>query len=206
MKLHIINIIDKLVNVLNIAESFAIAHKEMIVKVALIIVAVVAIVMIIKRLLTFSVRVLMGILAIAFLVIVTPKINTFLLNHFDQYDVLEQKISEQIDEDMSLRVKCQYRYDNGTELTDQTLLSQLKAEEYKIDPSLTDNMNVILNAGLPEGVNEVIRLNVGDFGDATIQADSFSDYMARYFILRVSEILSLLIAFTVASKIFVCEV
>ena len=103
---------------------------------------------------------------------------------------------------MNIKVKCAYKRETGQELTDPTLLEQLKAEKFQVDPELSDDMNMLLNAGFPEGVNNTIRMNVTDYGDAHIQADNFSDYVAKYYILRMTEGISLFVAFCVATKIF----
>ncbi len=199
------NIKNKLEGIWNALESFAIAHKEILINIFIIVCVVTAAIMIFKKLMTMGVNMLMGILTIAFLIIVTPKLSNFLLNKFEKYDYLEQRISEVVDEDMTIKVKCEYKRETGQELTDPTLLDQLKAEKYQVDPELSDDMNMLLNAGFPEGVNNTIRMNISDYGDSQIQANCFSDYVAKYYILRMTEGIALFVAFCVATKIFRTE-
>ena len=60
--------------------------------------------LIVKRLITFSVRILTGILTLAFVFILAPKVNTFLLNRFGHKDLLVKRIAAVVDADMESNV------------------------------------------------------------------------------------------------------
>ena len=141
------------------------------------IVTVVAIILIIKKLMSLGVRILMGILIIAFMVFVTPKINTFLIN----------------------------KLETGVELEDEALLEQLKTEAYHVDQNLSDDLNILMNCGLPAGIENTILVNVQDHGIPKIQADTFADYVAKFFVLRLTTLISILISFSVATNTFVVD-
>ncbi len=136
---------------------------------------------------------------------VTPKINTFLSNKVGQYGIIEQKLTEIVDKDIETKVKRDYKIATGQELEDEVLLEQLKAQAYKIDPEKCDELNMVLNCGLPQGVVNTILLNFSDTGAASIQATTFPQYAAKFFIVKMTSLISLIIAFSIAGKIFVSE-
>ena len=169
------------------------------------IVAVAAIILIIKKLMSLGVRMLMGILIIAFMVFVTPKINTFLINKIGEHGLIQQMLSGIIDSDIENKVKYDYKLETGQELEDEALLEQLKAEAYKVDQNMNDDLNIIMNCGLPAGIENTILVNVADHGTPSITADTFADYVAKFFVLRLTTLISILISFTVATNTFVVD-
>lgn len=169
------------------------------------IVAVVVILLIIKKLMSLGVRMLMGVLTIAFLLFVTPRINTFLINKIGEYGIIENVISEIVDGDIETKVKYDYKLETGQELEDEGLLEKLKAEAYKVDPNMCDELNILMNCGFPAGIENTILLNIPDPGTPSITASSFSNYVAKYFVLRMTTLISFLIAFTVATNTFTVD-
>lgn len=169
------------------------------------IVAVLAIVLIIKKLMSLGVRILMGLLTIAFMIFVTPKINTFLINKIGERGLIQQMIRGIVDGDIENKIKYDYKLETGIELEDEMLLEQLKAEAFYVDPSLNDDLNILMNCGLPVGIENTILLNVPDHGTPKIQADTFADYVAKFFVLRLTTLISILIAFSVATNTFVVD-
>ena len=170
-----------------------------------IVVALVAIVFgiaIIKRMLRMGFRILLGILMLVFVFLAGPRINTFIVNKLDDINIIEKKLSQIINEDMEKKVKREYKMETGYEVEDEALLEQLKAETFKYDPTLSDDLNIMLNAGLPQSVNNTLLLNFSNMGESKISAETFSDYVAKFVIIRVTTLLSYLIAFTAACKIF----
>lgn len=169
------------------------------------IITVLSVVLIIKKLMSLGVRVLMGILTIAFLLLVTPKINTFLINEIGEYGIVERTLSGIVDGDIETKVKYDYKVQTGMELEDEALLESLKAEAYKIDPNLNDELNILMNCGLPVGIENTILLNVPDPGTPSIKAETFPDYVAKFFVLRITTLISILISFTVATNTFTVD-
>ncbi|SEP83515.1 hypothetical protein SAMN02910369_00694 [Lachnospiraceae bacterium NE2001] len=168
--------------------------------VGLIVVIVLAVA--IRNMMRLGVRMLMGILAIVFVVFATPKINTFLVNKLGHYGIIEQKLAEIVDGDIETKVKYDYKLATGQEVTDEGLLEQLKAEAYKVDPNMSDDLNILMNCGLPSGVTNTILLNIADTGTAAITAPTFAEYVAKFFVVRITWLISVLIAFSVATKVF----
>lgn len=169
------------------------------------IVTVVAIILIIKKLMSLGVRILMGILIIAFMVFVTPKINTFLINKIGEHGLIQQMIRGIVDGDIENKIKYDYKLETGVELEDEALLEQLKTEAYHVDQNLSDDLNILMNCGLPAGIENTILVNVQDHGIPKIQADTFADYVAKFFVLRLTTLISILISFSVATNTFVVD-
>ena len=175
-----------------------------------VIIAVIAVVIgiaIFKRLLNLSVRVLMGVLLIAFVLFVGPRINVFILNKLEAYGfhgIIETKLSEIIDGDIEAKVIRDYKMETGQDIdiNNRALIEELKAEAFKVNPEMNDELNLIANAGFPKIVTKTILLNIKDPGSPTIVATSFPEYTAKFLILRMVTLLSYLIAFLVAYELF----
>lgn len=175
---------------------------------AILIIAVMVI--IIRRMITWGIRILLGILTIVFVFFAAPRINVFIMNQLEAHGIhliVERKISDMVEGDIEKKVKREYETRTGNEITenDTALLEALKAEAYKIDPNLNDDLNLIVNAGLPRSITNTILINVADKGTPTIVADNFPDYVAKFFVLRITMLASIFIAFTISSKLFAEE-
>ena len=160
-----------------------------------------------KKLMTMSVRILLGILTIVFTLFMGPKLNTFIMNKMNQYGlhgIMEQKLSQIVDGDIETKVRREYEMETGRKLTedDRELIERLKSEAYVIDPNLNDNLNIIVNAGMPQGFANTILLNIEDHGTPDIEADNFADFVAKFMILRITTLMSYFVAFSVATKLF----
>ncbi|MCR5106226.1 MAG: hypothetical protein K6B68_17490 [Eubacterium sp.] len=171
-------------------------------KISFAIVAIVIIALVIKKLVSLGVRILMGILTIVCIIFITPKINTILINKISNYGIIERKLSEIVDGDMNTKVRRDYELETGQKLEDESILETLKAETFKIDYNLCDEMNILLNAGFPQGINNTLLLNFSDIGGATIEADSPADYVAKFFVIRITNLISLLVGFGVSTRLF----
>ncbi len=171
-------------------------------KISFAIVAIVIIALVIKKLVSLGVRILMGILTIVCIIFITPKINTILINKISNYGIIERKLSEIVDGDMNTKVRRDYELETGQKLEDETLLESLKAQTFKIDNNLCDEMNILLNAGLPEGINNTLLLNFSEIGGTTIEADSPADYVAKFFVIRITNLISLLAGFGISTRLF----
>ncbi len=175
---------------------------------AILIIAVMVI--IIRRMITWGIRILLGILTIVFVFFAAPRINVFIMNQLEAHGIhliVERKISDMVESDIEKKVKREYETRTGNEITenDTALLEALKAEAYKIDPNLNDDLNLIVNAGLPRSITNTILINVADKGTPSIVADNFPDYVAKFFVLRITMLASIFIAFTISSKLFAEE-
>ena len=171
-------------------------------KISFAIVAIVIIALVIKKLVSLGVRILMGILTIVCIIFITPQINTILINKISNYGIIERKLSEIVDGDMNTKVRRDYELETGQKLEDETLLESLKAQTFKIDNNLCDEMNILLNAGLPEGINNTLLLNFSEIGGTTIEADSPADYVAKFFVIRITNLISLLAGFGISTRLF----
>lgn len=171
-------------------------------KISFAIVAIVLIALVVKKLVSLGVRILMGLFTIVFILFITPKINTFLINKISKYGIIESKLSEIVDEDMNTKVRREYELETGQKLEDEALLEVLKKQTFKIDMNLCDEMNILLNAGFPEGINNTLLLNFSDIGGATIEADTPADYVAKFFVIRITNLISLLAGFGISTRLF----
>ena len=160
-----------------------------------------------KKLMTMSVRILLGILTIVFTLFMGPKLNTFIMNKMNQYGlhgIMEQKLSQIVDGDIETKVRREYEMETGRKLTedDRELIERLKSEAYVVNPNLNDELNMIVNAGMPQGFANTILLNIEDHGTPDIEADNFADFAAKFMILRITTLMSYFVAFSVATKLF----
>ena len=162
----------------------------------------VALLLVIKRLIRMGFRILFGILMIVVVYFAAPRVNAFLAEKISQYDFIEKKISAMVDEDIEKKVMRDYKTRTGEEITDEEFLEQLKAQEYSFDPNLPDDLNIMMNAGLPEGVENTLLLNFASMGHAQISADNFPDYVARYFVVRMTTLIAYIITFCIACRLF----
>ncbi|MCR5213582.1 MAG: hypothetical protein K6E10_04140 [Eubacterium sp.] len=172
--------------------------------IVLVIVAGIIVAAVIKNLLRLGLRILMGVLIIVFVIFAAPKINTFLSNQIGRYGIIHSTLRNIVDGDIETKVKREYKIATGYEITDAdtALLEELKAEAFKVDPNLSDEMNILLHCGFPQGVNNTLLLNFADYGSLTIHAETFADFVASFFIIRLTMLISYFIAFSVASKLF----
>ncbi len=173
--------------------------------ICIILIAVVVFVVAAKRLLNMGLRMLMGILALVFVFFAAPKINTFLINRIGEYGIIERQLSRIVDGDIETKIKREYRIKTGQVLTDDAVVEQIKNEQYQIDPNLSDELNILAHAGLPSGIMNTLLVNFADWGTSTITASTFSDYVAKFFILRIVMLISYIIAFSVGARIFTTE-
>ncbi len=171
----------------------------------IIIMAVVVFVVAAKRLLNMGLRMLMGVFALVFVFLVAPKINTFLINRIGEYGIIERQLSRIVDGDIETKIKREYLIETGHALTDEAVLEQIKNEQYQVDPNLCDELNILAHAGLPSGIMNTLIMNFADWGTATITASTFSDYVAKFFILRIVMLISYFIAFSVGTKVFTTD-
>ena len=179
--------------------------KDNLTYICIILIAVVVFVVAAKRLLNMGLRMLMGILALVFVFFAAPKINTFLINRIGEYGIIERQLSRIVDGDIETKIKREYRIKTGQVLTDDAVVEQIKNEQYQIDPNLSDELNILAHAGLPSGIMNTLLVNFADWGTSTITASTFSDYVAKFFILRIVMLISYIIAFSVGARIFTTE-
>ena len=179
--------------------------KDNLTYICIILIAVVVFVVAAKRLLNLGLRMLMGILALVFVFFAAPKINTFLINRIGEYGIIERQLSRIVDGDIETKIKREYRIKTGQVLTDDAVVEQIKNEQYQIDPNLSDELNILAHAGLPSGIMNTLLVNFADWGTSTITASTFSDYVAKFFILRIVMLISYIIAFSVGARIFTTE-
>ena len=179
--------------------------KDNLTYICIILLAVVVFVVAAKRLLNMGLRMLMGILALVFVFFAAPKINTFLINRIGEYGIIERQLSRIVDGDIETKIKREYRIKTGQVLTDDAVVEQIKNEQYQIDPNLSDELNILAHAGLPSGIMNTLLVNFADWGTSTITASTFSDYVAKFFILRIVMLISYIIAFSVGARIFTTE-
>ena len=179
--------------------------KDNLTYICIILIAVVVFVVAAKRLLNLGLRMLMGILALVFVFFAAPKINTFLINRIGEYGIIERQLSRIVDGDIETKIKREYRIKTGQVLTDDAVVEQIKNEQYQIDPNLSDELNILAHAGLPSGIMNTLLVNFADWGTSTITASTFSDYVAKFFILRIMMLISYIIAFSVGTRIFTIE-
>lgn len=179
--------------------------KDNLTYICIILIAVVVFVVAAKRLLNLGLRMLMGILALVFVFFAAPKINTFLINRIGEYGIIERQLSRIVDGDIETKIKREYRIKTGQVLTDDAVVEQIKNEQYQIDPNLSDELNILAHAGLPSGIMNTLLVNFADWGTSTITASTFSDYVAKFFILRIVMLISYIIAFSVGTRIFTTE-
>ena len=114
------------------------------------VVAAFVVIMVAKKLMQLSIHILLIVLIAAFVIFAGPRINVFIANKLDSYGVhgiLQQKLSEIIDEDMEAKVKYDYRMQTGIDLgeEDRELIEQLKKESFQINP----NMNIARSKHIP---------------------------------------------------------
>ncbi len=171
------------------------------------IVAAFVVIMVAKKLMQLSIRILLIVLIAVFVIFAGPRINVFIANKLDSYGIhgiLQQKLSEIIDGDIETKVIYDYKVETGIDLgeEDRELIEQLKAEAFQVNPNMNDELNLIANAGFPAIVTKTILINISDPGTPSIQATSFADYTATFLILRMTTLLSYLIAFSVAAELF----
>ncbi len=178
------------------------ADSNNITKFCLVIVGIAVLFMVMGRLLKMGTRVLMAVLAVVFMVFAAPRINTFLINKIGEYGIVEQSLSNIVDGDIETKIKREYRIRTGEVLTDEATLEQIKNEQYQIDPNLSDELNILAHAGLPSGIMNTLLANFADWGTSTITATTFSDYVAKFFILRIVMLISYIIAFSAATRVF----
>jgi len=166
------------------------------------VVAFVMILLIIKKLMSIGKRALFGVLSIIFLIFAVPRINTILINKIGHYGIIERKLAEIVDGDIENKVKYDYKMKTGQDINDEGLLEKLKAETFKVDPNLNDDLNILMNCGLPSGITNTILLNVVDTGTAVIEAPTFAEYVAKFFVIRITWLISLIIGFSLSTRLF----
>ncbi|MBO4863656.1 MAG: hypothetical protein J5517_04785 [Eubacterium sp.] len=171
-------------------------------KISIAIIVIITMSFIIKRLMELGKRILLGILLIAFMVCISPKVNAFLINRLGEHGLLEQTLSRIVDEDIETKVKRDYEMATGEELKDEALLEELKAQAFSYNPAFSDELNILLNCGFPQGINNTLILNFAGFGTARISAGTFPDYVAKFFVLKLTTLASIFITFSAATKIF----
>lgn len=179
--------------------------KDNLTYICIILIAVVVFVVAAKRLLNMGLRMLMGILALVFVFFAAPKINTFLINRIGEYGIIERQLSRIVDGDIETKIKREYQIETGHVLNDEAVLEQIKNEQYQIDPNISDELNILAHAGLPSGIINTLMANFADWGTSTITASTFSDYVAKFFILRIVMLISYIIAFSLGTRIFTTE-
>lgn len=194
-------IVNNILNRFNLADKVVISDRTLIVCMAVI--ALLVLMIIIKKLISLGRNILICILMVAFMVIMVPKINTFLLNKIGKYGIIQQKLTEIVDGDIETKVKREYKIATGQELEDEALLEQIKAEQFYVHPNLSDELNIFIYSGYPEGIVNTVLLNISDPGVATIEAASFAEFVSKFFILKISSVLSFLIGFSIAGKLLV---
>ena len=170
--------------------------------ICLIVIAVVVFIVAAKRLLNMGLRMLMGIFALVFVFFAAPRINTFLINRIGEYGIIERQLSRIVDGDIETKIKREYQIETGHVLNDEAVLEQIKNEQYQIDPNISDELNILAHAGLPSGIINTLMANFADWGTSTITASTFSDYVAKFFILRIVMLISYIIAFSAGARIF----
>jgi|UPI0004813BA3 hypothetical protein len=162
--------------------------------------------LIVKRLITFSVRILTGILTLAFVFILAPKVNTFLLNRFGHKDLLVKRIAAVVDADMESNVISTYQYKTGIRLDedDASTIALLKEQAFSVDPNLSDNLNIFVHSGYPQEIIDSVMGGIDPQyrGSPTIQADSFSEYVAELLVLKIVTVISYLISFEISHRLF----
>lgn len=109
-------------------------------------------------------------------------------------DYFTEKISDMIEEDVELKVKNDYLMQTGIQLkdtaSDLAILEELKEKAYGYDPDLSDQVNIIKNLDLPEGLKKELVKN-NKYGVKTeIVADNFYDYVAKYIVGRVMRMIA----------------
>ena len=186
----------------NVDKIVGLLTDDRIVKIEMAIVVALIMVLIVKKLLKLGRQVLMGMLIIVFVFTVTPKINVFLVNQLGQYGVIEKTLSRIVDSDIETKVKREYEQRTGQEIHDEGQLAKLKTDSFSDDPEIPDELNIILNAGLPQGINNTLLNNFSNLGTSSIRAASFPDYVSKFFVARIITLLSICIAVSVAIRVF----
>ena len=156
-----------------------------------------------RALLRLGKRVLVVALLVVFTMFLGPKINLFLMNHLNRYNIVEKMLSQIVRGDIEEKVNREYRMKTGIDLRteDPLLLEELMAEEYAVNPEDSDVVNIIKHAGFPEVVLKTILINIDNSQHAQIKADNFYDYAARFVTLRLVTFLSYAIAFFMADDL-----
>lgn len=133
--------------------------------------------------------------------LVAPKISTFLVNNFD-YGLLQKGISYLVERDIEEKARRDYMVATGEEVgDDEALLTQLMDKIYTYDPNVSDEVNFIRNAGLPQVVTDVIVLNMKEVNMDKIEADNFYDYVGKYCASRIIIVITYIAVFMMASRV-----
>ena len=148
-----------------------------------------------------GVRAMLSILVIVLTFLLAPKVSTFIVNKVGDYGILQKGISYVIEQDVEEKVIRDYLVETGENLAEnKALLEELKTKAYSFDPNVSDEINIIKNVGFPQAVTNAIVLNMKDTGDATIHANNFYDYVARFIVSRLIIFFSYVGVFMLANK------
>ena len=148
-----------------------------------------------------GVRAMLSILVIVLTFLLAPKVSTFIVNKVGDYGILQKGISYVIEKDVEEKVIRDYLVETGENLAEnKALLEELKTKAYSFDPNVSDEINIIKNVGFPQAVTNVIVLNMKDTVDATIHANNFYDYVARFIVSRLIIFFSYIGVFMLANK------
>ena len=146
-------------------------------------------------------RAVLSVLVFLITFLVAPKISTFLVNNFD-YGLLQKGISYLVERDIEEKARRDYMVATGEEVgDDEALLTQLMDKIYTYDPNVSDEVNFIRNAGLPQVVTDVIVLNMKEVNMDKIEADNFYDYVGKYCASRIIIAITYIAVFMMASRV-----
>lgn len=146
-------------------------------------------------------RAVLSVLVFLITFLVAPKISIFLVNNFD-YGLLQKGISYLVERDIEEKARRDYMVATGEEVgDDEALLTQLMDKIYTYDPNVSDEVNFIRNAGLPQVVTDVIVLNMKEVNMDKIEADNFYDYVGKYCASRIIIVITYIAVFMMASRV-----
>lgn len=132
-----------------------------------------------------------------------PVVNNYIVNNID-LSKAEKKITSLVDKYLDAKVEGEYIVENGETLSDTNpeMIQKLKEERFVFDTDDAARINIIRNLEFPANITQMLLDTAGKYDNTYIQADSFAQYMARFFIWKTIKIVSYLLVLCILSILY----
>ena len=135
-------------------------------------------------------NVIIAVFALSVSFYVSPFLSNELGGSITLDEVMIEKISAVILEDMQTKVAVDYARHNGLLYSDvsQELTNQLVSETFHVDPSVTARLNILQYIGFPKSVTAKMTEVIKEYDDIYIDSSYAPEYIAIFLVQRAMEI------------------